>query len=44
MTAIEERIARRRLDPLPERQQRLLSFQPLADALVDRVLQTTCVA
>ena len=43
MTPVEKRIARLRLEPLSEPQQRLLSFQPLATALVDRVFITTCM-
>ena len=43
MTPVEKRIARRRLEPLGEYQQRLLSFQPLCEALVDRILLTLTI-
>ena len=43
MTPVEKRIARRRLEPLSEYQQRLQSFEPLAAALVDRMFVTLCL-
>ncbi len=43
MTPVEKRIARRRLEPLSDYQQRLLSFQPLVDALVERIIVTICL-
>lgn len=43
MTPARTRIARLRLEPLSEYQQRLQSLQPLAEALADRMLATLCL-